>query len=144
MGPVTRKGLPSFPGGRAPEWLAWSIEASAHFFAASCKILLDFHLNMASSSSASSRSPRWEAAVSNIELLSPAKPWSVASQSPITYDTDTSSLPKAQEANMCSRCWPLGASELGYCICSDLALAGILPPATGQLVFRRLIRWRGA
>ena len=57
---------------------------------------------------------------------------SFVSQSPITYDTDTSSLPKAQEANICSRCWPLGASELGYCICSDLALAGILPPATGQ------------
>jgi hypothetical protein len=56
----------------------------------------------------------------------------IASPSPITYDSDTTSLPKTQEANTCSRCWPLGASELGYCICSDLALAGILPPATLQ------------
>ena len=37
-----------------------------------------------------------------------------------------SSVP--QEANTCPRCWPLGASELGYCICDDLVIAGILPP----------------
>ena len=52
---------------------------------------------------------------------------SSSGQSP--YDTDMPSLPRPQEASTCSRCWPLGASELGYCICGDLAIAGILPPA---------------
>ena len=54
---------------------------------------------------------------------------SASSGSQRTYDTDMPSLPRPQEANACLRCWPLGASELGYCICGDLAIAGILPPA---------------
>ena len=32
----------------------------------------------------------------------------------------------------CPRCWPLGASELGYCICEDLALVDVSPPSVGR------------
>ena len=32
----------------------------------------------------------------------------------------------------CPRCWPLGASELGYCICDDLALVDVSPPSVGR------------
>jgi len=38
-----------------------------------------------------------------------------------------------QETSTCPRCWPLGAASLGYCICDDLAIAGILPPASGNI-----------
>ena len=55
-----------------------------------------------------------------------------ACQNQVAKDTDTPSLPKNQETSTCARCWPLGASELGYCICSDLVLAGILRPASGS------------
>ena len=35
-----------------------------------------------------------------------------------------------QDSNIgCSRCWDVGASALGYCICEDLALVGMTPPS---------------
>ena len=53
-------------------------------------------------------------------------------QDQMAVDTDAASLSENQGASTCARCWPLGASELGYCICSDLVLAGILHPASGN------------
>ena len=44
----------------------------------------------------------------------------------VTSNAVTSRRP-SQEASTCPRCWPLGAASLGYCICDDLAIAGILP-----------------
>ena len=55
-----------------------------------------------------------------------------ACQDQMAVDTDAASLSEDQGASTCARCWPLGASELGYCICSDLVLAGILRPASGS------------
>ena len=55
-----------------------------------------------------------------------------ACQDQMAVDADAASLSENQGASTCARCWPLGASELGYCICSDLVLAGILRPASGS------------
>ena len=49
-----------------------------------------------------------------------------SSQSPHTT-TANSKRVSPPEASICSRCWPLGAAELGVCICDDLALVGLLP-----------------
>jgi hypothetical protein len=35
----------------------------------------------------------------------------------------------SRPSSWCARCWPLGASEIGVCICGDLALASISFPA---------------
>ena len=48
-------------------------------------------------------------------------------------------LQKSLASKECALCWPLGAAEIGVCICSDLALVNVQTAASSSAVERESV-----